>query len=249
VKRQLFVAASVGAALAGCSSIAKTTNQLNENPALRSVLKLPDKLDHALIGTRGSAKLYGEGDITRDFPTNGLDTPSDPAYAALRKDDFAAYRLPIGGLVERPQNFTLRQLRAMSSLSQITRHDCVEGWSVVGKFGGVPLGAFLAQARPTHDARYAIFYSFDRDQNGQQFYGSLDLVQAAHPQTMLQLDLNDRPLDADHGAPVRLRVPTQLAYKSTKWVQRIELASSFAHVFGGQGGYWEDNGYEWYAGI
>jgi DMSO/TMAO reductase YedYZ molybdopterin-dependent catalytic subunit len=125
----------------------------------------------------------------------------------------------------------------------------VEGWSVVGKFGGVPLGTFLQLVKPKRDARYLIFYSFDRDQNGQQFYGSLDLVQASHPQTMLQMDLNGKPLDADHGAPVRLRVPTQLAYKSTKWVQRIEVASSYGHVFGGQGGYWEDDGYEWYAGI
>jgi len=240
------VAASIGAALAGC---ARTTNQLDENATLRGILRIPERLDHALIGTRGSAKLYGEADITRDFPTNGLDTPNDPTYVALRQNDFATYRLSVGGLVERPQQFALRQLRAMASLSEITRHDCVEGWSVVGKFGGVPLGAFLALVRPKREARYAIFYSFDRDQSGQQFYGSLDLVQASHPQTMLQLDLNGQPLDADHGAPVRLRVPTQLAYKSTKWVQRIEIASSYAGVFGGQGGYWEDNGYEWYAGI
>jgi DMSO/TMAO reductase YedYZ molybdopterin-dependent catalytic subunit len=137
----------------------------------------------------------------------------------------------------------------MASLTEITRHDCVEGWSVVGKFGGVPLHQVLALVRPKREARYAIFYSFDHDQSGTQFYGSIDLVQAAHPQTMLQLDLNGKPLDPDHGAPVRLRIPTQLAYKSTKWVQRIELASTFKNVFGGQGGYWEDNGYEWYAGI
>ena len=249
MKRRLFVAASVSAALAGCSRVASTTNGLNENTALRGVLKIPERLNHALIGTRGSARLYSEADITHDFPTNGLDTPSDSTYAALRQSDFATYRLPVGGLVEHAQSFELRQLRALASLTEITRHDCVEGWSVVGKFGGVPLGKLLALVRPQPAARYVIFYSFDRDQGGQQFYGSLDLVQASHPQTMLQLDLNGKPLDADHGAPVRLRVPTQLAYKSTKWVQRIELATSFGSVFGGNGGYWEDNGYEWYAGI
>ena len=249
MKRRLFVAASVGAALTGCSSIASSTNKINENPVMHGLLRIPERLNHALIGTRGSAKLYGEADISQDFPTNGLDTPSDTTYSALRAANFTNYRLPVGGLVERPQAFDLRQLRAMASLTEITRHDCVEGWSVVGKFGGVPLGTFLALSRPKRDARYVIFYSFDRDQNGQQFYGSLDLTQAAHPQTILQLDLNGKPLDPDHGAPVRLRVPTQLAYKSTKWVQRIELASSFSHIFGGQGGYWEDDGYEWYAGI
>jgi DMSO/TMAO reductase YedYZ molybdopterin-dependent catalytic subunit len=94
-----------------------------------------------------------------------------------------------------------------------------------------------------------VFYSFDHDDQGQQFYGSIDRLQAAHPQTMLALDLNGKAVDPDHGAPVRLRIPTQLAYKSTKWVQRIELVADFKHIFGGNGGYWEDQGYQWYAGI
>lgn len=246
MKRRLFVAASISAALAGC---ARVTNSLNDSTSLQGLLKVPDALDRALIGTRGMAKLYGEADIDQNFPTNGLDTPSDPGYMGMAMGNFATYRLPVSGLVDNPQTFTLAQLRAMASLTEITRHDCVEGWSVVGKFGGVPLAQVLAMVRPKREARYAIFYSFDRDQSGAQFYGSIDLVQAAHPQTMLQLDLNGKPLDPDHGAPVRLRIPTQLAYKSTKWVQRIELASTFKNVFGGQGGYWEDNGYEWYAGI
>ncbi len=246
MKRRLFIASSLAAALAGC---ANTTNGLNENPQVHDALKLAEKLDHAIIGTHGDAKLYAASDITSPFPTNGDDTPTDGLYANLAREGFAGYRLPVAGLVEHPQTFDLRSLRALATLNQITRHDCVEGWSVVGDWRGVPLGTFLGLVRPKPAARYVVFYSFDRDENGQQFYGSLDLHEAAHPQTQLALDLNGKPIDADHGGPVRLRVPTQLAYKSTKWVQRIELVSTFKPIFGGNGGYWEDQGYEWYAGI
>ena len=246
MKRRIFVASSMAAALAGC---AKATNSLNEWQAIRPALDSAETLDHALIGTRGSAKLYAPSDITQDFPVNGLATPTQSEYLAYLQDDFASYRLPVSGLVERPQSFTLAQLRALASLDQITRHDCVEGWSVVGRWAGVPLGSFLQLVRPKPAARYVVFNSFDHDQDGTQFYGTLDLVQSAHPQTQLALDLNGKPLDAAHGAPVRLRIPTQLGYKSTKWVKSIQLVASFDHIFGGQGGYWEDNGYAWYAGI
>jgi len=241
VNRKLFVASSMAAALAGC---AKITNALNDAPQVHGALKVAEGLNHRVIGTRGMAKLYRESDITRNFPTNGNDTPSDAAYQKLVTNRFA-----VGGLVERPQTFDLRQLRALATLTEITRHDCVEGWSVVGKWSGIPLGDFIRLVRPKPEARYVMFYSFDRDSNGQQFYGSVDLAQAAHPQTQLALDLNGKPIDPDHGGPVRVRIPTQLAYKSTKWVQRIELASTFRPIFGGNGGYWEDQGYEWYAGI
>jgi DMSO/TMAO reductase YedYZ molybdopterin-dependent catalytic subunit len=140
-------------------------------------------------------------------------------------------------------------LRAMQSLTQITRHDCVEGWSAIGEWAGVPLAAFLRIVQPTARARYVVFHCMDRSTDGAPYYESLDLVQAAHPQTLLALELNGKPLDADHGAPVRLRIPTQLGYKSAKWIDRIELAAGFGHVFGGNGGYWEDQGYDWYAGI
>lgn len=246
MNRKLFVASSMAAVLAGC---AKATNALNDSPQAHGVLKLAEDLDRRVIGTHGMAKLYRESDITVNFPTNGDDTPSDETYGKLVANRFADYRLNVGGLVERPQTFDLRQLRALAKLTEITRHDCVEGWSVVGKWTGVPLRDFLALVRPKNNARYVMFYSFDRDSNGQQFYGSVDLAQAAHPQTQLALDLNGKPIDADHGGPVRLRIPTQLAYKSTKWVERIELASTFKPIFGGNGGYWEDQGYEWYAGI
>jgi len=246
LRRRLFVASSIATALGGCAQV---TNALNEWGPARGVLDSAQTVNHAIIGTRGMAKLYRDADVNETFPTNGLDTPSDARYTQIVRDDYATYRLPVSGLIEHPQTFAYPQLRALATLSQNTRHDCVEGWSVVGKFGGVPLRSLLALVRPRPQARYVVCYSFDRDQNGQQFYGSIDLTQAAHPQTMLALDLNGKRIDADHGGPVRLRIPTQLAYKSTKWIQRIEITDSFARIFGGKGGYWEDSGYEWYAGI
>ena len=246
MKRKVFVASSIAAALAGC---AKITNGLNEWQPAQPILNSAETLNQAIIGTHGMARLYSPADVTIDYPVNSLDTPHQAEYLSLIESDFTTYRLPVGGLVEHPQTFTLRQLRALATLGQITRHDCVEGWSVVGSWRGLPLGLFLKLVRPKPEARYVVFYSYDHDDSGQQFYGSLDMVQAAHPQTMLALDLNGKPIDAAHGAPVRLRIPTQLGYKSTKWIRNIALVSNFKDIFGGHGGYWEDAGYAWYAGI
>ncbi len=244
MRRRLFVATSL-AALTGC---AQATNALNEGP-LHGLLTAAEGLNRIAIGTRGRAKLYSAADIDRDFRVNGFATPDDSRYQALLAGGFAGYKLVIDGAVEHPQQLSLAQLRALGSLAEITRHDCVEGWSAVGKWSGVPLHVVLALAKPDARARYVIFHCLDRSTEGDPYYESLDLVQAAHPQTLLALDLNDRPLDAAHGAPVRLRVPTQLGYKSAKWVARLELAASLAPIYGGSGGYWEDQGYEWYAGI
>jgi DMSO/TMAO reductase YedYZ molybdopterin-dependent catalytic subunit len=245
MKRQIFIAGGA-AALTGCAQI---SNALTENAVVHNVIGVAEPLNHVLIGTRGRAKTYRDADVDREFRVNGFDTPSDSRYRDLARGSFASYNLAVDGAVEHPQTLSLRALRALQSLTEATRHDCVEGWSAIGKWSGVPLSHVLALARPTQKARYVVFHCFDRSPEGEAYYESLDLTQAAHPQTVLALDLNDKPLDTDHGAPVRLRVPTQLGYKSAKWVYRLELAESLAPISGGKGGYWEDNGYEWYAGI
>jgi len=246
VKRRLFLASSLASlGLGGCGPI---KDSLTNGP-FRNVLLSTEKLNQSVIGTHGMARAYTDADVDREFRVNGLDTPSDDAYVGLVKAGFRDYRLVVDGLVERPQRLTLAELRAAGDRTQITRHDCVEGWSAIGKWRGVPLGTIVAMAQPKPAARYAVFHCFDRDQSGQSYYESLGLHQAAHPQTLLALDLNDKPLDPAHGAPVRLRIPTQLGYKSAKWVSRIELVATLHDTFGGTGGYWEDQGYEWYAGI
>jgi DMSO/TMAO reductase YedYZ molybdopterin-dependent catalytic subunit len=195
------------------------------------------------------AREYRENDVDRHFRVNGFAAPSDTRYTDLVARNFAPYRLFVEGAVERPAIFSLAQLRRMPQQTQITRHDCVEGWSAIGKWSGVPLGGLLDMVGLRNDARYVVFRCMDNDGSGNLYYESLDLHQASHPQALLALRLNDAPLDPDHGAPVRLRVPTQLGYKSAKWVARIEVVGSFATIAGGRGGYWEDQGYEWYAGI
>ncbi|GAC1616544.1 MAG: molybdopterin-binding protein [Candidatus Elarobacter sp.] len=246
MKRQLFIASSLSAlGLAGCGPVKESLT----NGPFRKVLLSTEHLNDAVIGTHGLAREYKDADIDRTFRINGLDTPSDATYTSLAGGGFRDYRLVVDGLVERPQKLSLAELRAAGNRTQITRHDCVEGWSAIGKWRGAPLGTVVAMARPKPQARYCVFHCFDADQSGQRYYESLDLQQAAHPQTILALDLNDAPLDNDHGAPVRLKIPTQLGYKSAKWVRGIELAAAFPKTLLAKGGYWEDQGYEWFAGI
>jgi DMSO/TMAO reductase YedYZ molybdopterin-dependent catalytic subunit len=245
VKRRIFIASSLSA-LAGCGPISAA---LSGNQSVARVLASAEDLNHALIGTHGLAREYADRDVDRDFRVNGFATPSDARYTSLVAGNFAAYRLVVDGAVERPGAFKLDELYAMPQRTQITRHDCVEGWSAIGKWSGVPLAALLDSVRLRDSARYVVFHCMDNDGSGNLYYESLDLYQARHPQTLLALRLNDAPLDPDHGAPVRLRVPTQLGYKSAKWVGRIEIVGGIANIGGGKGGYWEDQGYEWYAGI
>jgi DMSO/TMAO reductase YedYZ molybdopterin-dependent catalytic subunit len=244
MKRRLFVASLSASSLVACGPVKQ-----NLTDSLRDSLNSVERLDHLVLGTRGDARLYRESDISADYRIDSLDTPSDTRYADAAHDNWAGYRLPVQGLVDKPHVYTLRELRALQNIAQITRHDCVEGWSVVGKWSGVKLATILALAQPKANARYVIFRCFDKDQDGTEYYESLDLHEAAHPQTLLALDLNDKPILPDHGAPVRLRIPTQLGYKSAKWVRSIELADTFPKTLLSKGGYWEDQGYEWYAGI
>jgi DMSO/TMAO reductase YedYZ molybdopterin-dependent catalytic subunit len=245
MRRRLFLA-SAASTLAGCGPISAA---LSQNESLQRIIASAEPLNHALIGTRGFAAEYRERDVDRNFRVNGFATPSDARYTALVADNFAAYRLIVDGAVESPRVFTLDELHRMPQATQITRHDCVEGWSAIGKWSGIPLAAMLDAVVPRSDARYVIFRCMDNDGAGNLYYESLDLHQARHPQALLATRLNDAPLDPDHGAPVRLKVPTQLGYKSAKWVGRIELVGTFANIYAGHGGYWEDQGYEWYAGI
>ena len=246
MNRRVFVASSL--ASLGLSACGPVKNSLTYGP-FRRVLLSAEPLNNAVIGTHGLAREYAERDVDRSFRVNGLDTPSDSSYTRLVRERYAGYRLVVDGLVDRPQQLTLAELRAAGMRTQITRHDCVEGWSAIGKWSGVPLGTIVAMAQPKPNARRVVFHCYDVDQSGQAYYESLDLHQAAHPQTLLALDLNGVPLDPDHGAPVRLKIPTQLGYKSAKWVHRIEVVADTNHLYGGNGGYWEDQGYEWYAGI
>jgi len=243
------VAASVGAlSLAGCDRLSQTEWFPR---ILDSAESLNERLAKVVTGRAAMAKEYTAADLSPTFRSNGTAEPNNPEYAALARNGFNDYALDVSGLVANPRRFTLAELRALPSRTQITRHDCVEGWSAIGKWQGARLAALLAVVRPTSTARYVVLYCADPMEEGGEspYYESIDMDDAYHEQTLLAYALNDTPLPIANGAPIRLRVERQLGYKHAKYVMRLELVESFAHIAGGKGGYWEDQGYQWYAGI
>ena len=242
-----------GLVLAGC-------DQLSDNSVVQRLFDASEALTYkaqsALLGSGALAREYTEADISPSFKANGSTDPQDEAYLQLVADGFKDWQLKVDGLVDRPQSFSLAALRAMPSRTQITRHDCVEGWSCIGKWTGVPLGHVLDLAGVKDSARYVVFHCADTmdadnslDGKGTPFYGSIDLMAAHHSQTILAYDMNGETLTVPYGAPLRLRVERQLGYKMSKYIMRIELVDSYAQFGDGHGGYWEDNGYDWYGGI
>jgi DMSO/TMAO reductase YedYZ molybdopterin-dependent catalytic subunit len=210
--------------------------------------RLVGPLERALSRSLSSRQRYSATDISSFHRVNGY-PPPDAVYQRLAGDSFRDYRLEVSGLVERPRSFSLAELRAIGSTSQITQHNCIQGWTNIAEWGGVPLVALLAICRPTPAARYVVFYAFDdktlTENEGRfgHFYGTIPLALAGRPQTILALDMNGAPLPIQHGAPVRLRVETQLGYKMVKWIRAIELVEDYALIGMGQGGWREDQQY------
>ncbi|MBP0615773.1 molybdopterin-binding protein [Jiella mangrovi] len=249
-RRGFLTAGLLGAAplvLSGCDVFGLAQSQ-TVNDALGSSEDLARHVQR-LLGGEALAPEFEEAEMSPLFRTNGNIMPADPAYQALAQRNFAGFSLAVDGLVERPMQFTLAEIMAMPSRTQITRHDCVEGWSAIGKWTGVPLSRLLGQAGLKPNARYVVFHCAD-DFSGSKYYESIDLDAAHHPQTILAYGMNNAPLPIPHGAPLRLRVERQLGYKQAKFVTRIESVASLDGLGGGRGGYWEDAiGYDWYAGI
>lgn len=220
--------------------------------ALRMAEGLTRRAQRLLIPRDALAPEYDVSQISRDFRPNGSVDPAAADYVALRDGGFADYRLVIDGLVDRPLSLSLAELRARPARTQITKHDCVEGWTSIGQWTGVRLETLLDEAGLKPEARYVVFHCFDalsQTEDGVRYYESIDLIDARHPQTILAYDMNGETLGVPHGAPLRLRVERQLGYKHAKYIRRIEAVESFAHIGRGAGGFWEDEGYDWYAGI
>jgi DMSO/TMAO reductase YedYZ molybdopterin-dependent catalytic subunit len=261
------IAVGLGALLGGC-------DRVPENEAGRKILfsaeGLTYRVQRFLLRSGALAREYSEADITPHFRANGTNDPPDKDYRALARNNFVDWRLTVDGLVDNPLKLSLDDLRALPSRTQITRHDCVEGWSCIGKWKGAPLSEVLARAGVKPQAKYAVFYCADSmegyfddsddssdqsapaagaDSASVRYYESLDLVDAVHPQTILAYEMNDKSLPIPYGAPLRLRVERQLGYKMAKYLMRISLVDDFSSISGGNGGYWEDQGYEWFAGI
>lgn len=231
--------------------------KLNSAPQFAQTLQkaegLTRRAQRLVTDRKALAREFTAADISKDFKANGTMNPGTDEYAALVASNFADWRLVVDGLVEQPLSLSLAELRAQPARTQITRHDCVEGWSSIGKWSGARLGPLLDRAKLKPDARYIVFHCADEleptlDGTG-VYYESIDLIDAYHPQTILAYDMNDRPLPVAHGAPCRLRVERQLGYKHAKYVMRVEAVADYSQIGRGQGGFWEDRGYEWYAGI
>ena len=247
ISRRGFIATGAsGLLLTGC-------DRLNRNPEFMGVLQSAERLtmkSQRLIGGRDSlAREYSQADLSPIFRSNGTAMPDTSEYARHLAQNFANWRLVVDGRVSRPLSIPIQTIRSLPSRTQITRHDCVEGWSAIGKWHGVQLSRILNAVGLSARAKYIVFHCADRF-GDYPYYESIDLVDAFHPQTILAWGMNDRLLPVPNGAPLRLRVERQLGYKHAKYVHRIEAVESLAVVYRGKGGFWEDNtDYQWYAGI
>jgi DMSO/TMAO reductase YedYZ molybdopterin-dependent catalytic subunit len=254
-------AAGSGLVLAGCGKLTQA-DALTDNAAFQKVVGSAElwslSAQRFLLGGGAMAQEFKPRDISRHFFANGTSDPGGDEYPVHVQQGFVNWRLKIDGMVARPMSLSIADLRRMPSRTQITRHDCVEGWSAIAQWKGVQLGLLLKAVGLAPGARYAVFHCADNlngdpakggEQKPGQYYESLDLVDAMHPQTLIAYDMNGEALGVPYGAPLRLRVERQLGYKQAKYVQRIQLVDTLAGLYGGKGGYWEDLGYEWYAGI
>jgi DMSO/TMAO reductase YedYZ molybdopterin-dependent catalytic subunit len=251
-RRDILISSAATLLLGGC-------DRLSGSPAFQQILEAAEGISYraqrTLISASALAPEYGAEDIAETFRPNGSQDLYNlpPEYPELAQDGYAAWRLKVDGLVLRPSSFSLDDLRALGPRTQITRHDCVEGWSCIGSWTGPPLAKLLDRVGLRPEARFIVFHCADevlRYIDGEHsYYESIDLIDAFHPQTILAYELNGEPLPLANGAPLRLRVERQLGYKSAKFITRIEAVDRFDNIRRGRGGTWEDDGYEWYAGI
>ena len=245
--RRRNVLAGLGALVAGgCARIADTG-------AAQSLFDLAEgwhRKAHRLLADRAAlAPEYPREAISPSFRGNGSLTVATDFYRDQLARGFADWRLEVGGLVENPLSLSLAEIRALPQRSQVTRHDCVEGWSAIGEWTGPQLSAILDAAQLREEARFIVFRCADR-LAGRDYYESVDLVDALHPQTIVAHALNGEPLPEKNGAPLRMRIERQLGYKHAKYLTAIEAVASLEGIGDGKGGYWEDrSGYQWYAGI
>lgn len=199
--------------------------------ALARVSRFNDRVQAWLFDPKRLAPTYPESMITRPFPFNAYYGEDE-----VRRVDPAGFRLEVGGLVADRRSWTLDALRALPQVDQVTRHICVEGWSAIGKWGGVPFAGFLRRVGADTSAKYVGFVCAD------DYYTSIDMATALHPQTLLALTWDGETLPPKYGFPMKLRMPTKLGYKNPKHVRAIFVTNTYP------GGYWEDQGYNWFGG-
>lgn len=213
--------------LTGCAP----DSQESIERALASISRFNDRAQALLFDPTRLAPIYTDSMITRPFPFNAYYGEDE-----VRVVDGDAWRLELSGLVADRKPWTLAALRAMPQQSQVTRHICVEGWSAIGKWGGVPFAHFLRRVGADLSAKYVGFKCAD------DYFTSIDMATALHPQTLMALTYDGQTLPPRYGYPMKLRMPTKLGYKNPKHIQAIFVTNTYP------GGYWEDQGYNWFGG-
>jgi len=215
------------ALLSGCD----ITDENSVDTALSTISRFNDRVQGLLFNPNHLAPTYPDSMITRPFPFNAFYGEEQVVVV-----DEADYQLEVGGMVADKRTWTVAELRAMPQIDQVTRHICVEGWSAIGKWGGVPFANFLQQVGADLSARYIGFKCAD------DYYTSIDMATALHPQTLLALTYDGQTLPPKYGFPMKLRMPTKLGYKNPKHIKAIFVTNT------NPGGYWEDQGYNWFGG-
>lgn len=213
--------------LSGCALV----DEESIDTALSGISRFNDKAQGWLFDPNRLAPTYPDSMITRPFPFNAYYGEDE-----IRQVDGESFRLEVTGLVADRKGWTLEELRALPQTDQVTRHICVEGWSAIGKWGGVPFASFLRRVGADLNAKYVGFKCAD------DYYTSIDMATALHPQTLLALSYDSQPLPPRYGFPMKLRMPTKLGYKNPKHIQAIFVTNTYP------GGYWEDQGYNWFGG-
>jgi DMSO/TMAO reductase YedYZ molybdopterin-dependent catalytic subunit/thiosulfate reductase cytochrome b subunit len=228
-------------------NVVVTVYSLRHKRQVQQVLgRLVHPLELTLLrASHRSTQHYKAHEVSAFYRVNGY-PPDHESYRALVRDGFRDYRLRVGGLVDDPTEINLDQLRALGFVRQVTKHNCIQGWSATAAWACVPLAALLDHVSPTAEARYVVFHALDDKSHTDPqsrpgyYYGTLPLNVARRPQTILALEMNGHPLPVEHGAPVRLRMETQLGFKMVKWIGAIELVADYADIGQGQGGWRED---------
>lgn len=246
IKRRALLAGMAALPAAACTELAET------GPAgdLFDAAEDWHRTAHRMLASRQAlAREFAPEDRSPDVKGNGSLTVDTPDYREQLAQGFPDWRLEVRGLVDKPLNLSLADLKALPQRTQITRHDCVEGWSAIAEWTGPQLSLLLDRARIREEANFIVFRCADT-LYGRAYYESVDMVDAYHPQTIIAHALNGEPIPEKNGAPLRMRIERQLGYKHAKYLTDIEAVASFEDIHGGKGGFWEDVGdYQWYAGI
>jgi len=247
-RRKLITSGIVAAAgVAGLDVAAKIADQYGLlAPDHKGIFGFGESLTYGaqrLLTARGSkAREFSSSQISKVSPVNHRAPDYDP-YLRLAFNDFVDWRLYVDGLVTKPMAFSLQDLKSLPSRTQITQLQCEEGWSYIAAWTGVPLGLILHLVGAKPSAKWVVVYPFN------DFWNSIDMPEAMHPQTLLTYGMNGEDLSPDHGAPIRLRVPRQVGYKNTKYLARIQVVDSLKNVGDGNGSASPEIGYSWYGGI